>query len=161
MSGPNYQGLRVLILESRRSRELAALVTTYGGRPCSAPALREVPLDSNPQALAFADALIGGRIDVVALLTGVGTRALLDVVDHAGQREAFVTALGRVKVAVRGPKPLAVLRELKILPWAAAASPNTWRELLAAIDAAVVAAGDGTTLAGLNVAVQEYGASNP
>ena len=161
MPDPNYQGLRVLILESRRSRELAALVTTYGGRPFSAPALREIPLDSNPQALAFADALIGGRIDVVALLTGVGTRALLDVVDHAGRREAFLAALGRVKVAVRGPKPLAVLRELKIPPWAAAAPPNTWRELLAAIDAAFVAAGDGTTLAGLNVAVQEYGASNP
>ncbi len=123
--------------------------------------MREVPLDSNPQALAFADALIGGRIDMVALLTGVGTRALLDVVDHAGLREAFVAALGRVKVAVRGPKPMAVLRELKILPWAAASAPNTWRELLAAIDAAVVAAGDATRLAGLNVAVQEYGASNP
>ncbi|MSO45474.1 MAG: uroporphyrinogen-III synthase [Acidobacteria bacterium] len=161
MTSPSYQGLRVLILESRRSRELAALVTTYGGRPFSAPALREVPLDSNPQALAFADALICGEIDVVALLTGVGTRALLDVVEHAGRREAFVAALGRAKVAVRGPKPLAVLRELKIQPWVAAAPPNTWRELLIAIDAAVAAAGDGATLAGRAVAVQEYGASNP
>jgi uroporphyrinogen-III synthase len=57
---------------------------------------------------------------------------------------------------VRGPKPLAVLRELKIQPWVTAPEPNTWRELLRAIDAETDA-----TLAGLRVAVQEYGAANP
>jgi uroporphyrinogen-III synthase len=153
---PDFQQLRVLVLESRRSRELAALVTTYGGRPLSAPALREVPLDSNPQALALAEALVGGDVDLLILLTGVGTRALLDVVEHAGRRPAFVAALGRTRIAVRGPKPLAVLRELKIQPWVTAPEPNTWRELLTAIDAETDA-----TLAGLRVAVQEYGAANP
>jgi uroporphyrinogen-III synthase len=62
-----------------------------------------------------------------------------------------------VKVAVRGPKPLAVLRELQIPPWVTAPEPNTWRELLAALDAQAGATG----LRGLRVAVQEYGASNP
>jgi uroporphyrinogen-III synthase len=157
VSQPNFQGLSVLVLESRRSRELAALVTTYGGQPVSAPALREIPLESNTEALAFANALIAGAFDVVVLLTGVGTRALLDVVDHAGLREAFVSALSRAKIAVRGPKPLAVLRELKIEPWVVAPEPNTWHELLAAID---VKAGD-HGLRGLRVAVQEYGTANP
>jgi hypothetical protein len=110
VSKPDFQGLNVLVLESRRSREMAALVTTYGGRPVVAPALREVPIESNTKALAFADALIRGEFDVVVLLTGVGTRALLDVVSEAGRREAFVAALGRTKVAVRGPKPLGVIR---------------------------------------------------
>ncbi|HEY6360809.1 MAG TPA: uroporphyrinogen-III synthase, partial [Vicinamibacterales bacterium] len=135
MASPDFQGLSVLLLESRRSRELAALVSTYGGRPFIAPALREIPLESNPEALAFADGLTRGELDLVILLTGVGTRALLAVVDHVGRRDAFVAALARTNVAVRGPKPLAVLRELQIQPWVAAPEPNTWRELLAAIDA--------------------------
>lgn len=154
MSKPDFQGLNVLVLESRRSREMATLVTTYGGRPVVAPALREVPIESNTKALAFADALIRDEFDVVVLLTGVGTRALLDVVGGAGGREAFVAALGRTKVAVRGPKPLGVIRELGLPAWVTAPEPNTWRELLAALDAA------GTSLKGLRLAVQEYGVSN-
>jgi uroporphyrinogen-III synthase len=157
MSRPDFQGLRVLVLESRRSRELAALVSTYGGRPFVAPALREIPLESNSEAMAFADGLIAGTFDLVVLLTGVGTRALLAVVDHGGRRNEFVAALARTKVAVRGPKPLAVLRELQIQPWVAAPEPNTWRELLAALDATT---GEGR-LHGIHVAVQEYGAANP
>ena len=151
---PSYQGLTVLLLESRRSREMAALVSTYGGRPILAPALREVPLESNSEAIAFSDALVRGDFDCVVLLTGVGTRALVDVVDRAGSREAFVAALGQTRVAARGPKPLAVLRELKVPVWVTAPEPNTWRELLAALDAT------GLPLSGLRVAVQEYGVSN-
>jgi len=151
---PDFQGLSVLVLESRRSREMAALVTTYGGRPVVAPALREVPLESNTDALAFADALIRREFDLVILLTGVGTRALLDVVDGAGRRDAFVAALSTTKVAVRGPKPLGVIRELGIPAWVTAPEPNTWRELLSALDAI------GTPLDGLRVAVQEYGVAN-
>ena len=40
MSTPDFRGLTVLVLESRRSREMAALVTTYGGRPVAAPGMR-------------------------------------------------------------------------------------------------------------------------
>ncbi len=152
---PSFNGLTVLLLESRRSREMAALVSTYGGRPVVAPALREVPLESSPEALVFADALVRGEFDCVILLTGVGTRALVDVVERAGSREAFVDALAKTKVVARGPKPLAVLRELNVPAWVAAPEPNTWRELLAALDAT------GTSFDGLRVAVQEYGVSNP
>jgi len=134
---------------------MAALVSTYGGRPIVAPALREVPLEASPDALAFADALIRGEFDLVILLTGVGTRALLDVVEGARSREAFVAALARTKVVPRGPKPLAVLRELNVPAWVIVPEPNTWHELLAALDAT------GTPLKDLRVAVQEYGVSNP
>ena len=154
VSTPSFQGLSVLILESRRSQEMAALVTTYGGTPIVAPALREVPLESNPQAIAFADALIRGQFDLVILLTGVGTRALLEVVERAGKRDEFVAALAETKVVPRGPKPLSVMRELGLAPWVMVPEPNTWREVLAAVDSR-------GSIDGLNVAVQEYGVSNP
>ena len=152
---PSFGGLRVLSLESRRAAEMATLISTFGGEPTSAPALREVPLESNTEAAAFGRALVRGDYDIVVLLTGVGLRALLAVVQAAGDREAFVSALARVRIAARGPKPIAVLRELGIAPWVAAAEPNTWRELLAALDA------HGEALRGACVAVQEYGRSNP
>lgn len=158
MTGPSFGGLRVLVLESRRARELASLVTTYGGNAIVAPSMREVPLESNAEAIAFAEALVRDEFDLVVLLTGVGTRALIEIVERVqGGREAFVAALGRARIAVRGPKPLAVLRELQIQAWVTAPEPNTWRELLAALDAKQAEA----PLAGLRVAVQEYGASNP
>jgi uroporphyrinogen-III synthase len=133
---------------------MAALVTTYGGQPVIAPALREVPLKSNSQALAFADALIRGQFDLVILLTGVGTRALLEVMAGAGKRDEFVAALAETNVVPRGPKPLAVMRELGLPPWVIVPEPNTWRELLAAVDSR-------GSIDGLDVAVQEYGVSNP
>jgi uroporphyrinogen-III synthase len=158
MTGPGFNALRVLVLESRRARELAAIVTSYGGRPIVAPSMREVPLESNTEAVAFADALVRGEFDLVVLLTGVGTRTLVDIVERVrGSREPFVEALRQTKVAARGPKPVAVLRELQVPVWLTAPEPNTWRELLAALDER----GAAFPLAGMRVAVQEYGASNP
>ncbi len=157
MSG--FAGLRVLALESRRAIELAKLVGTYGGEPLVAPAMREVPLESNKEALAFAKALFAGEFDMVIFLTGVGTRALLSVVETAYKREDYVAVLQRVKVVARGPKPVAALRELGTTPAITAPEPNTWRELLLALDEA--ASREELRLRGARVAVQEYGVSNP
>jgi uroporphyrinogen-III synthase len=136
---------------------MAALVSNYGGQPVSAPALREVPLDTNSDAIAFIEALLRHEFDLVILLTGVGTRALLAVVDRRGVRPAFLAALDSTKIAARGPKPVAVLREFGLVPWVVAPEPNTWKELIAALDAKAPE----MTLHSARVAVQEYGASNP
>ena len=156
MAQPSFNGLRVLALESRRATEIAALITTFGGAPRVAPSLREVPLESNSEALDFAAALMLDEFDVVVFLTGVGARALMTVVEAACPREVFAAALARTKVAARGPKPMAVLRELQVPVWVTAPEPNTWRELIAALDAKA----DERPLAGARVAVQEYGVSN-
>ncbi|HEY7444679.1 MAG TPA: uroporphyrinogen-III synthase [Vicinamibacterales bacterium] len=152
-----FRGLRVLTLESRRGAELAALIRTFGGQPIEAPALREVPLESHSAALAFAQALMRDEYDFVIFLTGVGVRTLVSAVERAYPRATFLAALARTKTIVRGPKPLAALRELQVPVWAAAPEPNTWRDVLTAIEAK-----DATRLLdGARIAVQEYGVSNP
>lgn len=158
MSG--FAGLRVLVLESRRGAELAKLISTYGGEAVIAAAMREVPLDSNTEALAFADALLAGQFDIVIFLTGVGTRAVLSVAETKYPREQIIAALQRVKVVPRGPKPIAVLRELGSTPALIVPEPNTWRELLHALDDAVNSSPQ-FHLRGARIAVQEYGVSNP
>ena len=134
MTTPTFNGLRVLALETRRAKETASLITKHGGKPTIAPALREVPLESNSEALEFASALSREEFDLVIFLTGVGLRALLKVVEKNKTKKDFIEALTRTKVASRGPKPLAVLRELHVPIWATAPEPNTWRELLALLD---------------------------
>jgi|SRR5215472_3010124 len=155
-----FAGLRVLALESRRAAELGKLISSYGGEPVVAPAMREVPLSSNTEAMAFAEALLAGRFDIVVFLTGVGTRAVLGVAETKYPREAFISALQRVKVVPRGPKPIAVLRELGVAPAVIVPEPNTWRELLQALDDAARSSAD-FQLRGARVALQEYGVSNP
>ena len=156
----DFAGLRVLALESRRAAELAKLISNYGGEPVVAPAMREVPLDSNTEALSFAEALLAGKFDIVIFLTGVGARAVLSVAESKYSREDFIAALQRVKVVPRGPKPIVVLRELGVTPALTVPEPNTWRELLRTLDEAANAQPD-FHLRGARIAIQEYGVSNP
>jgi uroporphyrinogen-III synthase len=156
MAPASFDGLRVLSLESRRSTEMAKLIRTYGGEPFVVPAMREVPLESNRLALDFAEKLIAGDFDLVVFLTGVGVRALVSIVEAAGKSEEFLEALKKVRVAARGPKPVAVLKELKVPIAVVAPEPNTWREMVASLEDEF-----GGSLSGFRVAVQEYGVSNP
>lgn len=156
MTHASFDGLRVLSLESRRAKEVAKLIRTYGGEPFVVPAMREAPLESNKQALEFADGLLHGKFDLVIFLTGLGLRALLDIAQTKYNREGLIEALRSVRIGARGPKPAAALRELKIPVTVTAPEPNTWREMMHAMEAEF-----GEQLSGMRVAVQEYGASNP
>ena len=150
-------GLRVLSLESRRSAEIGKLIANHGGQPILAPSMKEVPLESNDEALDFVRALAQRGFDMVIFLTGVGTRALARLAETMYSREQFVDALRQVTIVARGPKPAAALAELGVPVNVAVAEPNTWRELLKALDERP----DSFPLRGRRIAVQEYGASNP
>jgi len=152
-----FAGLRVLSLESRRAQEMAKLIETHGGRATVAPSMREIPLASNTQALAFARTLTADGFDIVIFLTGVGTRALARVVETVYPAEQFAAALRKITIVARGPKPVAALKELGAQVTVAVPEPNTWRDLLRALDEKA----ESVPLRGRRVAVQEYGTSNP
>jgi uroporphyrinogen-III synthase len=152
-----FAGLRVLSLESRRAQEMAKLIETHGGRATVAPSMREIPLASNTQALAFARTLAADGFDIVIFLTGVGTRALARVVETVYPAEQFAAALRKIPIVARGPKPVAALKELGVPVTVAVPEPNTWRDLLRALDEKA----EFVPLKGRRVAVQEYGTSNP
>ncbi len=156
MSAANFDGLRVLSLESRRSVEVAKLIRTYGGEPLTAPAMREIPLDSNQPIVEFTEALLRGAFDLVIFTTGVGVRTLVKTVSEQYDREEFLAALRSVKIAARGPKSSSALRELNIPITVVAPEPFTWRSLMSALEAKL-----GSSLQGMDIAVQEYGTSNP
>ena len=144
-------GLRVLSLESRRAAEMAELIRRQGGQPLVAPSMREVPLEDNDAAFRFAERLFAGEFEMAILLTGVGTRQLNRLLAGRYGEAAFADGLRRVTVVARGPKPTAALREMGIAPAIVAPEPNTWRELMAAIQGRPER----------RIAVQEYGRPNP
>jgi uroporphyrinogen-III synthase len=152
----NFAGLRVLSLESRRGAEMGKLIASYGGEAVIAPSMREIPLESNTEALAFGRTLFAGGFDFIIFLTGVGTRALARVVETIYPLEKYLAELRKVAVVARGPKPVAVLREWNIPIAVTAPEPNTWRELLRALDENAAA----FPLKGRRIAVQEYGVPN-
>ena len=156
VSKSGFDGLRVLSFESRRGAEMTKLIANAGGVPTVVASMREVPLEDNHEGMEFVRELVAGKIDTVVFLTGVGAQVVLRVAESANQREAYLDALKKIPVVARGPKPVSVLRPLGVPIALTAPEPNTWRELLQALDAngAVVPLRDKM------IAVQEYGATN-
>jgi len=149
----SLQGLRIVCFESRRSKEMAELIRRYDGEPTVAPSMREVPLSENRAALDFVPQIEAGMFDILILMTGVGTKALHEILLTEFSRERIRAAMNRLQLVTRGPKPLAVLKELGLQAGLIVPEPNTWREILSTLDAAL-------NVHGKRVAIQEYGISN-
>jgi len=133
--------------------EIARLIERHGGKPLVAPALREIPLDDNSAALKFGVKLTTERVDLLILLTGIGTTALFDILKTRYPWSSIVAALKQTAIIARGPKPVAALKTLGLQPTLTVPEPNTWVDLISTLD-------EYRPVKGLRVAVQEYGASN-
>lgn len=156
MRHASFDGLRVLSLESRRAREVEKLIRTYNGDPIVVPAMREIPLESNTDCLEFGERLLKGDFDLIIFLTGIGVTKLMQTLETKYSQELLLEQLRRREIVARGVKPVAALRDLQVPVSASTEEPSTWHEVLELLDAQY-----GPRLAGLRVAVQEYGATNP
>lgn len=152
MAGASLGGKTIAITEARRAAELASLITKLGGIPYSAPAVREIPRRDLRPALDALERICRREAVAIVFLTGVGTRAFLELAEKAERREALLGALGGMVVAARGPKPVAALRaagvRIDLVP-----EVPTSDGLLDALA--------GRELRGKLVAVQLYGEENP
>ena len=143
---------RIAVLESRFGEHLASLLEKQGAIAIRAPALAEEP-DLDPDAIRR---LIGDwakhPVKLVIFQTGVGTRALFEAADRLELGEQLLALLAGGLVAVRGPKPTAVLRGRDVRIDISAEEPYTTVEVLAAIR--------DVKLTGERVLVQRYGETN-
>ena len=142
----------IAVLESRFGEHLAALMEKQGAIVFRAPALAEEP-DLDPEAIRrlIAD-WAAHPVGLAIFQTGVGTRALFEAVDRLGLAEQLLTLLADCVVAVRGPKPTAVLRGRAVRIDISAEEPYTTVEVLAAISKVNLSNG--------RVLVQRYGETN-
>ena len=149
----NFNRLRVAAFESRRGDDMTRLIERNAGVPFVSASMREVAIEEDRPTIDFANRLLTGQVDVVLFLTGVGIRQLIQRIERHVDMRRFLDSLSDIKTVVRGPKPLAVLRELGIKPTLLVPEPNTWREILATLDAQL-------PVVNMTVAVQEYGVPN-
>ncbi len=149
-----FAGLQVAAFESRRAIEMSRLIERHGGIASVSPSMREVPVDDPRRLVDFANRLMVGEIDVVVLTTGVGVAHLVSQIERHVDRQRFLDALADIRTVCRGPKPVSKLREWGIRPTLVVPEPNTWREILAMLDAH-------GSVDRCTVAVQEYGLVNP
>ncbi len=154
-SSSGFQGLWVGALESRMAVEMEKLIHRHGGHPLVAPSMKERPLSEHSQALEFGKSFLRDEYDMLILLTGVGFRTLVDILLTQDSLEKITQALHHVTLVVRGPKPLAVVKELGLQPQITVPEPNTWRDLLSTLDTHYPEG-----LREMRVAIQEYGVTN-
>jgi uroporphyrinogen-III synthase len=148
------QGLKVVCFESRRAKEIAELVRRYEGEPITAPAMREVPLRENRAALDLLPQIEAGQFDILILLTGIGTKAVNEILLTEFPQERIIAALKQLQLVARGPKPIAALKEFGLQAAVTVPEPNTWREIVSTLDGAII-------IRGKRIAIQEYCISNP
>jgi len=149
-----FNGMNVAAFESRMATEMARLIERYGGQSHVAPALREIPLSDNTAVLEFGKRLLAGHFEMVVLLTGVGTKTMIEILQTSYPLDFVKAALARTTVLARGPKPVAALKELGLTPSITVPEPNTWRDILQVLD-------ERGSLIEVRIAIQEYGVSNP
>lgn len=154
MSDKGFSGITVAAFESRMASEMTRLIERYGGRPLVTPALRELPIQDNPTALRFGIRLIEGQVDILILMTGIGTTELFEILRSRHPMSSIMVGVKQTAIVARGPKPVAALRALGITPTLTVPEPNTWVDVVSTLD-------EYRPVKGLRVAVQEYGISNP
>jgi uroporphyrinogen-III synthase len=149
---PGFNGLRVLSFESRRAQEIAQLIRKNGGEPIVAPSTREVETP-NEDEQKLIRGILDRKFDAIIFMTGVGARALIHAAEAIAPGENLLQTLRQTLVVVRGPKPAAVMREMNVPITLHVPEPNTWREIVTALNENPTK----VPLKGKRVAVQEHG----
>ena len=112
---PNFKGLQIAALESRRADEMTRLISRVGGVAHVSPSMREVPIEPNRCAIDFAYRLMTGHVSVVILMTGVGFRYLLRSIERHVDRQRFLDSLSDVVTVCRGPKPASTFQRYFVM----------------------------------------------
>jgi len=146
------QNVAVAIFEHRFTKEFSTLFERLGATVYACPMLVEKPVENRGELQEFVRQVVGGNLDLMIFLTGVGARFLVAEADAMGMKDDFVTALGKLTIVVRGPKPVNALRQLGVRIDVIPENPTT---------EGVIEALRSRDLEGTRVGVQLYGTPNP
>jgi uroporphyrinogen-III synthase len=145
-----FAGLRVLSLESRRAKEIETFIQRLEGDAFVAPSVAERPVENAGVASTIVAQLEADAFDLMVCMTGTGLAFLRDLAIAEMPEDRLAAALRRVAIVSRGPKPVPILRAMKVPVAVVVPEPNTWREIVEAV----------ASRPERRVAVQEYGRPN-
>lgn len=141
------QGKHVAVTGARKGSEISTLIEKQGGIPYIRPTQGTIFMNES-QIEGELDKLFKAQADWLILTTGIGTKTLLDGAQKLGRERELLDLMQHTRVASRGYKTKAVLRELGIVP-DVQDDDGTVRGLIRAFD--------GIDLQGKNIALQLYG----
>src|SRR5213594_219487 len=144
--------LTIAILEHRFTKEFSTLLERFGATVYACPLLEEKPLENREELGEFVRQLAAGTFDAMVFLTGVGARFLVSAAESAGLRNQFLQALNKMTIVVRGPKPVAALRQFGVKVDVIPENPTT---------EGVIEALRPRDLKDRRIGVQLYGVPNP
>lgn len=145
-------GKTIALAEGRQLEELAALLQDEGATVVRCPLLSILDAPEAGPVLTWLDDLIADRFGLLVLMTGEAVHRLLGFAERSGKRDAYLAALNRVPLLVRGPKPTKALRELGLSATPRVASAPT--------TAGVIESLKSEALAGMTVGVTLFGQDN-
>lgn len=148
----SLSGYTVGVTADRRRDELAGLLESRGARVVLAPALRIVPIADDAELRAATRACLETPPDVVLVNTGIGMRGWLEAAEGWGLADPLRAALSRAYLVARGPKARAAVRS--------AGLQDQWAPEGESFDEILDHLG-GRGLAGLTIAIQLHGESQP
>jgi len=111
ISEKGLNGLTVASFESRQGHEMESLILRAGGHPRVAASMREIPISENQQAFDFFEKLRHGHFNEVVLLTGVGTRSLLQILEEKYPASQIHNAFKSTTLIARRPKAAKALSD--------------------------------------------------
>ena len=146
------ENITVGITEHRFTKEFAALFEKLGAQVHACPLLEERPVENREELKDFVRLVVSGNLDLMIFLTGVGAKFLIAEADSNGLKDEFLKALGNLTVVVRGPKPVAALRQFGVRVDVIPENPTT---------EGVIEALRPRDLKDRRIGVQLYGVPNP
>jgi len=146
------ENITVAILEHRYTKEFSTLFERLGANVHACPLLEEKPVENRSELQNFVRHAASGNLDAMIFLTGVGARFLVAEAESMGLKDDFLKALGRLLIVVRGPKPVAALRQLGVHIDVIPENPTT---------EGVIETLRNRDMKGFRVGIQLYGTPNP
>lgn len=146
------ENISVGILEHRFTKEFSTLFEKLGATVYACALLEEKPVENREELQTFIRHVLDGNLDMMIFLTGVGARFLVAEAESMGTKDEFIKALSKVTIVVRGPKPVAALRQLSLRPDITPQNPTT---------EGVIETLREKDLHGRRIGVQLYGTPNP
>jgi len=146
------ENIGVAITEHRYTKEFAALFERYGAKVYPCPVLEERKVENRSELQSFVRSVCSGSQDVMIFLTGVGARFLIAEAESIGMKDQFLAGLDKGTVVVRGPKPVAALRQVGVRIDVIPQTPTT---------EGVIEALKTKDLKGRRIGIQLYGTPNP
>ncbi len=113
--GKSLTGRHIVLGASRKTEEMSLLIEKQGGT-ASVRSLQGTVFKAEEEVKSDLLTFIAEGADWIIFTTGVGIQALLDLAENMGKREEFITKIKQGKVASRGYKSVAALKQLNVQP---------------------------------------------